>query len=185
LLLAKLFARPSNLLILDEPTNDLDLETLDLLEEVLADFQGTLILVSHDRDFLDRLVTSVIAVEGQGRVTEYVGGYSDYLRQRPAPAAAPVPAARPAAATKPAVPKPRTKLSFKDQRELDLLPGRIEALTAEIAQLGKALEDPSLYARDPDGFARKSARLAAAGAEKEAAEERWLELAALAEELGA
>jgi ATP-binding cassette subfamily F protein uup len=185
LLLAKLFARPSNLLILDEPTNDLDLETLDLLEEVLADFQGTLILVSHDRDFLDRLVTSVIAVEGQGRVTEYVGGYTDYLRQRPAPVSASAPAARSTATAKPAAPKPRTKLSFKDQRELDLLPGRIEALTAEIARLGEALHDPGLYARDPDGFARKSARLAAAEAEREAAEERWLELASLAEELGA
>ena len=183
LLMARLFARPSNLLILDEPTNDLDLETLDLLEEVLADYQGTLILVSHDRDFLDRLVTSVIAVEGQGQVREYVGGYTDYLRQRPGAAPAQGPAAKPAAAPKPAA-KPRTKLSFKDQRELDLLPGRIEALTAEIAQLGDALHDPGLYGRDPDGFARKTARLAAAEAEREAGEERWLELAALAEELG-
>jgi len=184
LLLARLFARPSNLLVLDEPTNDLDMDTLDLLEDVLGDYGGTLILVSHDRDFLDRLVTSVIAVEGGGDVAEYVGGYSDYVRQRPArPAAAPVPAGR----TKEAAPRPKTaprKLGYKQQRELEELPSRIEALTAEVAALEAALADAALYTRDPDRFAAKTDRLAAAQADLTAAEERWLELAELAERLG-
>ncbi|MEO3434033.1 ATP-binding cassette domain-containing protein [Inquilinus sp. CAU 1745] len=181
LLLARLFARPSNLLVMDEPTNDLDMETLDLLEEVLGDYAGTLLLVSHDRDFLDRLVGSVIAVEGDGAVAEYVGGYADYARQRPAMAPA-AEKSRPRAET-PTRPKVQTKLSYKDQRELDLLPGRIEGLTSEIAALENALADPALYGRDPKAFDMKTKRLEAAQAEIGRAEERWLELAALSEEL--
>jgi ATP-binding cassette subfamily F protein uup len=179
LLLAKILAQPSNLLILDEPTNDLDMDTLDLLQEMLADYDGTLLLVSHDRDFLDRLVTSVVAVEGQGRVAEYVGGYSDYLRQRPPPA--PVKPGKPAAtggvALPPAAKAPRPqRLSYKDQRELDLLPDRLAALEAEIAALQARLADAGLYGRDPAGFDQATARFGAAQAELARAEERWLEL---------
>ncbi|TAN52493.1 MAG: ATP-binding cassette domain-containing protein [Rhodospirillales bacterium] len=182
LLLAKLLAKPSNLLILDEPTNDLDMDTLDLLEEMLAEYEGTLLVVSHDRDFLDRLVTSVIALEGEGDVREYAGGYSDYLRQRPAQAPAPVrrEPSRPLAATRP---KPATKLSYKDARELDELPGRLEALAGEIAKLETHLADHGLFARDRAGFEKAAARLDAARAELETAEERWLELETLREEL--
>jgi ATP-binding cassette subfamily F protein uup len=175
-LLAKLLAKPSNLLILDEPTNDLDMDTLDLLEEMLADYDGTLLLVSHDRDFLDRLVTSVIAVEGHGEVAEYVGGYSDYQRWRPTrEAEAPVKTAAPSAARAQRT-KSTTKLSYKDQRELDELPARQEALHGEIARLESELADPALYGRDPDGFAQRSTRLEAARTALAAAEERWLEL---------
>ena len=183
LLLARLFARPSNMMILDEPTNDLDMDTLDLLEDVLGDYQGTLLLVSHDRDFLDRMVTSTIALEGDGTVAEYAGGYSDYLIQRPAPkekAAAPV-KAKPAAQQ--AAPKPRGKLSYKDQRELDELPARMDKLAAEVAKLEKALADPDLFTRDAAKFQKTSEQLHAKQAELAAAEERWLELEALREEL--
>jgi len=185
LLLARLFARPSNLMILDEPTNDLDMDTLDLLEEVLGDYQGTLLLVSHDRDFLDRLVTSTIAVEGDGTAIEYAGGYSDYLVQRPAAKAPPAAASKPkpAEAAPAAAPKPRGKLSYKDQRELDELPGRMDKLTAEIAKLEAALADPDLFARDAAKFQKTSATLQARQTELAAAEERWLELEALREEL--
>lgn len=176
LLLAKVLAQESNLLVLDEPTNDLDMDTLDLLEEVLADYAGTLFLVSHDRDFLDRLVTSVIAVEGDGVVAEYVGGYTDYLRQRP-PRPDPVagksvnkPNAARTDRTKPA------RLGFREQQDLHNLPKTIEALTREIAGLTKTLADPSLYTRDAATFAKASARLSAAEAELAAAEDRWLEL---------
>ncbi|HYC04246.1 MAG TPA: ATP-binding cassette domain-containing protein [Azospirillaceae bacterium] len=184
LLLAKLFAEPSNLMVLDEPTNDLDMDTLDLLEEVLADYEGTLLLVSHDRDFLDRLVTSTIAVEGDGEVQEYAGGYSDYLVQRPARSA---PAAS-AAAAKPAAreaeaPKAKKKLGYQQQRELDALPGTMEKLSGQIAKLAARMEDPDLYARDPKAFQKASDDLARAQADLSAAEERWLELEALREEL--
>ena len=186
LLLARLFAGPSNLLILDEPTNDLDMETLDLLEEVLSDYGGTLLLVSHDRDFLDRLVTSVIAVEGGGTVAEYVGGYQDYLRQRPSHAEI---TRRPAASkprTTAAKPAPRgPKLGYKERRELEALPDRIEMLGTEIAALESDLADPALYARAPDAFAAKTARLVAAQQELAEAEDRWLALAELAEQLSA
>ncbi len=183
LLLARLFAKPSNMMILDEPTNDLDMDTLDLLEDVLGDYQGTLLLVSHDRDFLDRLVTSTIAVEGDGVVVEYAGGYSDYLTQRPArtPAASAKPktaAAQPAAAA-----KPRGKLSYKDQRELDELPTRMDRLSAEIAALESAMADPDLFSRNPAKFQKTSEQLHAKQADLSAAEERWLELEALREEL--
>ena len=130
LLLAQLFAQPSNLLVLDEPTNDLDIETLELLEELLVDYTGTLLLVSHDRDFLDNVVTTTLVIEGDGRVGEYVGGYSDWLRQRarPASGAAPRGQGMPAAASLPEPPQPRRKLSYKVERELEQLPLRIEAL---------------------------------------------------------
>ncbi|HRJ60842.1 MAG TPA: ATP-binding cassette domain-containing protein, partial [Azospirillaceae bacterium] len=184
LILARLFARPSNVMILDEPTNDLDMDTLDLLQEVLSDYDGTLLLVSHDRDFLDRLATSTIVLEGDGKATEYAGGYSDYLSQRPPPAEAPAAAksaAKPAAAA--AQPKKAAKLSYKDQRELDDLPAKIAKLEAEIAKLEAAMADAGFYARDPAGFAKTSARLEAAQGELACAEERWLELEALKEAL--
>jgi ATP-binding cassette subfamily F protein uup len=182
LLLAKLLAKPSNLLILDEPTNDLDMDTLDLLEEVLADYEGTLLVVSHDRDFLDRLVTSVIAVEGDGEIREYVGGYSDYLDQRPKKDEPKAEAAKAKTAEAPR-PKTATKLSYKDARELEELPGRLDKLSGEIAKLETELADAGLYARDRARFEKSSARLDAARAELEAAEERWLELETLREEL--
>jgi ATP-binding cassette subfamily F protein uup len=183
LLLAKVLAQPSNLLILDEPTNDLDMETLDLLEEVLADYEGTLLLVSHDRDFLDRLVTSIIAVEGDGVVHEYVGGYSDYLRQRRVPLAS-------KAAAKPVVPEPRdmprprtsSRLSYKDQRELDSLPGQIATLEAEKATIERVLADPAAAA-DRTKLQASMIRHADVITALAAAEERWLALAERAEEL--
>jgi len=183
LLLARLFAKPSNMMILDEPTNDLDMDTLDLLEDVLGDYQGTLLLVSHDRDFLDRLVTGTIALEGDGTATEYAGGYSDYLAQRPPPrtAQATAPAKAKPAAT--AAAKPRGKLTYKDQRELDELPARMDKLTAEIAKLESAMADPDLFSRDPARFQKTSDQLHAKQAELSNAEERWLELEALREEL--
>jgi ATP-binding cassette subfamily F protein uup len=186
LLLAKLLAKPSNLLILDEPTNDLDMDTLDLLEETLADYEGTLLIVSHDRDFLDRLVTSVIFVEGDGRLEEYVGGYSDALRQRgidSVAAAGSKPAANKSAPAPARGPKAVTKLSYKDQRELDDLPKKMDKLVAEMAAIEAKLADPAFYGRDPEGFAKQSARLTAAQAEHEAAEERWLELEMLKEQV--
>ncbi|MGP1396785.1 MAG: ATP-binding cassette domain-containing protein [Inquilinaceae bacterium] len=188
LLLARLFARPSNLLVLDEPTNDLDMETLDLLEEVLADYAGTLILVSHDRDFLDRLAGSIIAVGGGGSVAEYAGGYSDYLRQRPSPAepkrsADPARRPPPARQTTDAPPSAPRKLTYGQQRALDALPGEIDRLTAEIADLKDGLSDPDLYRRDPALFHANTERLAKAEAALTEAEERWLDLAALAETL--
>ena len=183
LLLARLFARPSNLMVLDEPTNDLDMDTLDLLEEVLADYDGTLLLVSHDRDFLDRLVTSTIAVEGDGTAIEYAGGYSDYLVQRKAAreADAPKPAARTSA---PVAPKARTKLSYKDARELEELPGRMAALEKRVKALEAKLADPAFYGKDPAGFQRATDELTRVQADLATAEDRWLELEALKEELG-
>jgi len=178
LLLAKVLAAPSNLLILDEPTNDLDMETLDLLEEVLADYDGTLLLVSHDRDFLDRLVSSVIAVEGDGNTAEYIGGYSDYLRQRPQPISAAKAVGAKSAAKKPAEgSKGSGRLGFKEQREFDGLAGRITELEAEKARLETALHDPAFYTRDRAGFEASTQRHQEIAAELEAAEERWLVLA--------
>jgi ATP-binding cassette subfamily F protein uup len=183
LLLAKILAQPSNVLILDEPTNDLDMETLGLLEEVLADYDGTLLLVTHDRDFLDRVVTSTIAVEGDGVVREYVGGYTDYLRQRPAPPAPKTiakPAARPAEAPRE---RAQTRLSFKEQRELDSLPREITKLTDEKTAIETALADPTRYSTDRAAFARTMARHGELVALLEDAEQRWLTLAARAEDL--
>jgi ATP-binding cassette subfamily F protein uup len=187
LLLAKALAAPSNLLVLDEPTNDLDADTLDLLQEALSDYDGTVLLVSHDRDFLDRLVTSTIALEGDGTAIEYAGGYSDYLVQRGPrePAAAATPAARREKAATPArePAAPKQRLGYKRERALAELPRKIEALQAEIAALNEALADPQLYARDPKGFAGKTTRLGGAQAELDAAETEWLELEMLREEL--
>ncbi len=176
LLLARLFARPSNLLVLDEPTNDLDLETLDLLLEVLDGYKGTLLLVSHDRDFLDRLVTGVIALEGDGRVQEAVGGYGDYLKQSES---APAPDRAKGKAAAPKVERPRAgggKLSYREQRELERLPDQIDRLTGEITELEGRLADPGVYGRDPAAFEAAAARLEAARSERETAEARWLEL---------
>ena len=178
LLLAKQLARPANLLVLDEPTNDLDMDTLDLLQEVLVEFAGTLLLVSHDRDFLDRLVTSVIAFEGGGRLQEYAGGYSDMLRQRAAaqaPMAKPQPLPR-SRTTRKAAPRP-TRARGPTERDLDRLIGRIEVLSDEIRRLEGELADPDLFRRDPEAFAARTDRLARARAELEPAEERWLDLA--------
>ena len=185
LLLAKLLAKPSNLLILDEPTNDLDMDTLDLLEEVLADYKGTLLVVSHDRDFLDRLVTSVIAVEGDGDVYEYTGGYTDYLAQR-LTRNDPTAITKVAAASLPpkvAMGKTVTKLSYKDARELEKLPALLEKLSDEIAQLDSRLADSALFTRDRKAFEATVARADAARLELEKAEERWLELESMRDEL--
>jgi len=184
LLLAREFARRSNLLVLDEPTNDLDLETLDLLQEVIADYDGTVLIVSHDRDFLDRTVTVTLGLDGSGGVDIVAGGYADWERRRGT--ARPQPKKPAARATKPvaAAPARRAKLSYKDQRALDLLPAEIEAIAAAIARDEAALADPDLYRRDPARFAALSAAIEAARARKEDAETRWLELAELAEALG-
>jgi ATP-binding cassette subfamily F protein uup len=188
LLLAKALARPSNFLILDEPTNDLDMDTLDLLQELLADYDGTLLLVSHDRDFLDRVVTSTIAFEGHGVAREYPGGYSDYEAQRPRPTAAAADRPAAAAADKPAArpekAKPKGgKLSYKHQRALEDLPHRMRALETEIAALESTLADPDLFRRDPARFQATSATLQARQADLAAAEEAWLEIELLREDL--
>jgi ATP-binding cassette subfamily F protein uup len=185
LLLAKVMAAPSNLLVLDEPTNDLDLETLDLMEEMIANYPGTALIVSHDRDFLDRVATSVLMAEGDGRFVEYAGGYSDMVAQRGEGVAPPKP---PAAAVKPAAPpRPRKsaprKLSFSDKHALQSLPGRIAALEAEIGQLQAKMSDGAFYARDPKGFAGTSEKLGALQRELDLSEARWLELEMLREEI--
>ncbi|MCG7363643.1 ATP-binding cassette domain-containing protein [Roseomonas sp. ACRSG] len=189
LLLARAFATPSNLLVLDEPTNDLDLETLDLLQEQIAEYSGTVIVVSHDRDFLDRVATNVIAWEGEGQWQDYPGGYSDMVAQRghgvraredAARKAAPAPAASKPAPT--AAAPARKKLSFKDQHELDTLPARMRKLEAEAAKLKEILADPGLYARDRARFDKATELLARSEAQLAEAEERWLELEMLREE---
>ena len=180
ILLAREFARRSNLLVLDEPTNDLDLETLDLLQEVIADYDGTVLIVSHDRDFLDRTVTITLGLDGSGTVDVVAGGYEDWeKRRRPAYAKASAAKAAPASAA----PKAQTKLTYKDQRDYDLLPKRIEAIEAQIARDEEALHDPDLYAKDPSKFATLTAAIDKARAERDAAEHRWLELAEQAEAL--
>jgi ATP-binding cassette subfamily F protein uup len=178
LLLAKLFATPSNFLVLDEPTNDLDLETLDLLEEVIADYPGTALLVSHDRDFLDRVATQIVLAEGDGRFTEYAGGYADMLVQR-----GEKPPARPEskkAASGPAVEKrvraTVPKMNFADAHALKELPGKIAAAELQIAALEKSLSESGLYAKDPKKFAALSAELGEIRSQKDADEERWLAL---------
>jgi ATP-binding cassette subfamily F protein uup len=185
LTLACALARPSNLLVLDEPTNDLDLETLDLLQEMLADFPGTVLLVSHDRDFLDRVVTSTLAADGDGRWTEYAGGYSDMLAQRGAPSPAPIEKPRTASPSRPPSRPASRKLSFKDKHALETLPGQMETLQGEITRLQRRLANPELYRKDPVAFTAATDRLAAAERELAAAEERWLELELLREELEA
>jgi len=193
LLLAREFARASNLLVLDEPTNDLDLETLDLLQEVIADYDGTVLIVSHDRDFLDNTVTVTLGLDGSGRVDIVAGGYEDWVRQKaPVPRAggagggskarsAPTPSAL-RASSPPA--SGRGKLSFKDQRDLDRLPAEIERLEAEIAADEAALHDPDLYSTNPRRFAALTSAIEAKRAAKDAAEHRWLEVAEMAEALG-
>ena len=183
LLLAKLFAQPSNLLVMDEPTNDLDVETLELLEELLSDYAGTLLLVSHDRDFLDNVVTSTMVMEGDGVVGEYVGGYSDWqqhaARVAAAAAAAPVVAGKPAAsaATAPAEPAAaKRKLSYKDARELEQLPLKIETLEKDVEGLTAAMNDPAFYQRSAADMAAHNAKLAKVQAELDAAYARWEEL---------
>jgi ATP-binding cassette subfamily F protein uup len=185
LLLARLFAKPANLLVLDEPTNDLDVETLELLEELLMDFEGTLLLVSHDRAFLDNVVTSTLVFEEDGHIGEFVGGYTDWLRQRrtPLPAAGsgrpkssrvdePVAPAAGMAGSKP------KKLSYKDQRELDALPARIESLENEQSELQAITSDPGFYRQDPETISTTLARLEKVAGELEACYTRWEELEA-------
>jgi ATP-binding cassette subfamily F protein uup len=192
-MLARALAQPSNLLVLDEPTNDLDLETLDLLQEILADYSGTVLVVSHDRDLLDRVATSVIVSEGKGRWQEYAGGYTDMLAQRGAGVGAratPAPPRRrpePRREEAPAAegPAARRKLTFAQMHALKTLPGRIEALAAEVARQQSVLADAGLYARDRAAFDRASSALAKAQAEHDAAEEEWLALTLLAEEIDA
>jgi ATP-binding cassette subfamily F protein uup len=184
LLLAREFARHSNLLVLDEPTNDLDLETLDLLQEVIADYDGTVLIVSHDRDFLDRTVTVTLGLDGSGKVDVVVGGYADWVKQRgPRPELRGAPAATTIKAEPPASPKPRAKLSYKDQRDLDILPAEIEKLEAAIARDEAALADPDLYARNPERFDQLMKAIEKARADRDAAELRWLELAEMADNL--
>ena len=177
LLLAKLFTRPANVLVLDEPTNDLDLETLELLEDLLVEFSGTVLLVSHDRAFLDNVVTSTLVLEGGGQVGEYVGGYEDWLRQRPQPVGASQPA--PAKAER-RLPKERPrKLSFKEQRELQSLPQRIEELEAEQADIHARLSDPEFYRKSGGALQELQARLEAVESERALSYARWEELEAL------
>jgi len=186
LTLARALARPSNLLVLDEPTNDLDLETLDLLEEMIDDYPGTVLLVSHDRDFLDRTVSAVVVAEGGGRWNAYAGGYSDMVAQRGEGVTAKaiakeikVPRERTEA---PAPSTPRARLTFKDKHALETLPARIAALESEIATLSKTIADPSLYATDRAAFDKASAALAKAQSALAKAEDEWLRLEELREQ---
>ncbi|MFL6738706.1 MAG: ATP-binding cassette domain-containing protein, partial [Sphingomicrobium sp.] len=190
LLLAREFARASNLLVLDEPTNDLDLETLDLLQEVIADYEGTVLIVSHDRDFLDKTVTVTLGLDGSGKVDIVAGGYEDWVRKRyqeqrsPAKAGAQGAAkAAPVGAPGPPPSQGNRKLSYKDQRDLDRLPAEIERLEASIAIDEQALHDPDLFTRDPRRFAELTERIARHRTDVEAAELRWLEVAEMAESL--
>jgi ABC transport system ATP-binding/permease protein len=186
LILARELAKPSNFLILDEPTNDLDLETLDLLQEMLADYKGTILLVSHDRDFLDRVATSILMYEGDGNWQEYAGGYTDMLAQRgtgvdarkikeEARERSSVIAAPPSAQAK-------RKLSFNEKYALDNLPSKIDKLKAELQKLELILADATLFTRDIKTFEKTSNRHGAAATELEKAEEQWLELELLKEE---
>ena len=187
LMLARALAKPSNLLILDEPTNDLDLETLDLLQELLADYAGTLLLVSHDRDFLDRVVTSTVAYEGVSRWIEYAGGYSDMLVQRGTDLVKAELAPSPSKVLKPekksAAPSTPRKLSYKQSRALETLPSRMEDLQNNISDLETILSQPELYARDPEKFEATTMELASRQSELASAEEEWLELEMLREEI--
>ncbi|WP_447748022.1 ATP-binding cassette domain-containing protein [Pseudomonas nicosulfuronedens] len=188
LLLAKLFSKPSNLLVLDEPTNDLDVETLELLEEVLLTFDGTVLMVSHDRAFLDNVVTSTLVFEGEGRVREYVGGYQDWLRQGGSPkllgvgeekgdkpAAAPAPE-QPAAVSAPVEAAPKKKLSYKLQRELEAIPGQIDALEVEMAALQAETASSDFYQRPPNEAQAILERLGSLQGELDQLIERWAEL---------
>lgn len=190
LILARVLARPANLLVLDEPTNDLDMETLDLLQELVAGFPGTVLLVSHDRDFLDRTVTSIIAPEGNGSWIEYAGGYADMLAQRKADIAARnnlKVTPKPAGSATPTGPRPAPsmkKLSYKQKFALETLPKRMEEAQAAIAKLEKVMADPNLYAKDFAKFEKTSAELDKLRADVAGMEDEWLELEMLREELG-
>jgi ATP-binding cassette subfamily F protein uup len=189
LMLARALAQPSNLLVLDEPTNDLDLETLDLLQEMITDYSGTVLLVSHDRDFLDRTVGSVLVSEGQGRWVEYAGGYSDMVAQRGEGVQARIAdrAAKPREERRAegarAAPAQKRRLGFHEQHDLKTLPGRMKELEAKIAKVQAMLDDPGLYARDAALFQKATAALAALQEELARAEDRWLELEMLREEI--
>jgi ATP-binding cassette subfamily F protein uup len=189
LMLARALAKPSNLLVLDEPTNDLDLETLDVLEDMLGDYEGTVILISHDRDFLDRVVTSVIVPEGNGRWVEYAGGYTDMLAQRgadlkrQAQKSAPASEIERSAKSAPAAAPGKRRLSFNEKHALETLPKSIAKLQTEIAKQQQHLDDPDLYARDRAAFDKASGALAKAQTELQLAEDRWLELEMLREEI--
>jgi ATP-binding cassette subfamily F protein uup len=191
LMLAQALAKPSNLLVLDEPTNDLDMETLDVLEDVLGDYPGTVLLISHDRDFLDRLVSGVIVPEGDGQWAEYAGGYSDMLAQRgadlsrkalketqkadtPKPVKAPVNTGTPAA---------KQRMSFKHKHALETLPKTIATLQAKASDLQEKLSDPKFYQRDRDGFEKATKDLGETHRKLAAAEEEWLELEMMREEM--
>ena len=190
LVLARALSLPSNLLVLDEPTNDLDLETLDLLQEMIADYPGTVLVVSHDRDFLDRVATSVIVSEGEGRFVEYAGGYSDMVAQRGFGVGGEAPsrkqerekkrASTPAAAA----PAPaKSKLSFKQKHALETIPKRIDELRAKQALLQKKIDDPAFYSKDPTGFSRATKDYGDLQEQVDALETEWLELEMLREEL--
>ncbi|AMN44907.1 ATP-binding cassette domain-containing protein [Rhodoplanes sp. Z2-YC6860] len=187
LMLAQTLAKPSNLLVLDEPTNDLDLETLDVLESMIADYAGTVLLISHDRDFLDRLVTSVIVPDGNGHWVEYAGGYTDMLAQRGEDLVREAPkAAKEPKAVKEAKPAPekKRKLSFNEKHALETLPKMIADLESQGRKLQQQLDDPNFFARDRAGFEKVSSDLGAVQTKLTEAEERWLELEILREELG-
>jgi ATP-binding cassette subfamily F protein uup len=187
LLLAREFAREANLLVLDEPTNDLDLETLDLLQEVIADYEGTVLIVSHDRDFLDRTVTITLGLDGSGWVDIVAGGYEDWLRKRYQDhrLRSPAKAGNQAKSAPDAGPRPTSgnKLTYKDQRDFERLPAEIDRLNAQIAADEAGLSDADLYTRDLNRFAELTARIARNRAEIEAMELRWLEVAEMAEAL--
>jgi len=178
LLLAKLFTKPANMLVMDEPTNDLDVETLELLEELLIEYKGTLLLVSHDRAFINNVVTDSLVFEGNGQVNSYVGGYDDWLRQRSQPESKPT-----TVKTDKSKPKATTagtkKLSYNDQRDYDALPKKIEALDAELEQIQQSLSDPELYQKDADKVAELNSRVEAIEAELTQCYERWEALDAL------
>ena len=182
LLLARLMAKPSNVLVLDEPTNDLDIETLDLLQELLDDYDGTVLLVSHDRDFLDRVATTTVAMEGDGRATAYAGGWSDYLSQRPERAEPVADKPKPVVKAAPkAVEKPKSGLSFTEKHRLEALPAEMERLEAEIGKLEELLADPQLFTREPVKFRKATEALVQRQEKLAASEEEWLTLEEKAE----
>jgi ATP-binding cassette subfamily F protein uup len=186
LLLARLFTKPANLLVMDEPTNDLDLETLELLEEKLVNYDGTLLLVSHDRAFLDNVVTGVFVLDGTGNIEEYVGGYSDWLRQRPEPGQKAPPVKKVPEKEKAESPQSAKKkrLSYKEQQELNQLPERIEQLETRQAELNKLINSSEFYKNDQATIAKTMDELNRTAAALEQAYQRWDELEALAGESG-
>uniref|UniRef100_UPI0037CAF138 ATP-binding cassette domain-containing protein n=1 Tax=Sphingorhabdus sp. TaxID=1902408 RepID=UPI0037CAF138 len=186
ILLAREFAREANLLVLDEPTNDLDLETLDLLQEVIADYDGTVLIVSHDRDFLDRTVNLTLGLDGSGHVDIIAGGYADWEEKRDKRDKPAAKRTEKTVSTEPASAAPsalkKVKLTYKDQRDYDLLPKRITDIDAEIAAAEMEMNDPALYTQKPARFAELTTKTESLRAEKDAAEERWLELAMMVED---